>query len=53
MQSLLDQLYDAGAKLAHAQAQSDLIGVMQLESQMNTLLDSLSAIHGGDDDASI
>ncbi|QSE95830.1 hypothetical protein JWS13_39085 [Rhodococcus pseudokoreensis] len=48
MPSLFDQLYDASAQLAHAHAEGNLIGVMDLETQMNNLLDTLSARGGND-----
>ena len=52
MQSLEDQLYDTRAHLAHAHAEADLVGVRELEAQMNTLLARPSTTHEGGDDAS-
>ncbi|SEC26678.1 hypothetical protein [Rhodococcus koreensis] len=43
MQSIPDRIYDLAALLKHAYGKGDLIGVMQLESQLNALLTHLSA----------
>lgn len=43
MQSIPDRLYDLAALLKHEYGKGDLIGVMQLEAQLNALITNLSA----------
>ena len=48
MQSIPDRLYDLAALLKHEYGKGDLIGVMQLEAQLNALLTHLSATPGAE-----
>lgn len=48
MQSIPDRLYDLAALLKHAYGKGDLIGVIQLEAQLNALLTNLSASPGAE-----
>jgi hypothetical protein len=43
LQSIPDRLYELAALLKHAYGKGDLIGVMQLEAQLNALLANLNA----------
>jgi hypothetical protein len=46
MHSIPDRLYDLAALLKHTYGKGDLIGVMQLEAQLNALLTNLTTTRG-------
>ncbi|EKT76544.1 hypothetical protein WSS_A42240 [Rhodococcus opacus M213] len=48
MHSIPDRLYDLAALLKHTYGKGDLIGVMQLEAQLNAMLTNQSATPGAE-----